>query len=277
MVNSSIVHIQKYRVHYIEAGSGAPVMLLHGFAGSCKEWRPTVELLAAHGYRAIAVDGVGFGKSDKPADAPYSLELFAGLYDSLLDALGLEHATFVGHSFGGKCVLATAILHPKRVNRLVIADSEGFVTIPLFMRKAGLVPFLADAFLWMSKNPSLFRMQLAGTFYDPSRIPTYLEEHFRSVLYDKEKSQAMLQLSRCYDNHDLIKTGLRNRLHELRCRTLIIWGGQDRVFPPSCGLTARGEIPNSQLLIIPRCGHYPHIESFRSFHGALLGFLARGS
>jgi pimeloyl-ACP methyl ester carboxylesterase len=276
MITSNIVSLGGYHIHYLEYGSGPPVVLLHGFAGSCEEWRPTVELLGRNGYRAIAVDAVGFGKSDKPDDAPYSLPLFAAMYDGLLDALGLEQATFVGHSFGGKCALAMAILHPQRVGRLVVADSEGFIPIPLFMKKAGVVPFLGEMFLWMSKHPKLFRMQLAGTFHDASRIPIELETHFREMLSDRTQTNALLQLSRCYDDHDLIKSGLRKRLGELRCPTLVVWGENDRVFHRRCGEAAQREIPGARLAMIPRSGHYPHIESPRLFHGVLMGFLAGG-
>jgi pimeloyl-ACP methyl ester carboxylesterase len=220
---------------------------------------------------------MGFGKSDKPGDAPYSLPLYAQLYDGVLDALAIERATFVGHSFGGKCTLATALLYPHRVSRIVIADSEGFIPIPLFMKKAGLIPFLGEMFLWMSKHPKLFRLQLAGTFHDAQRIPIELETHFRTILGSREQCNALLQLSRCYDNHDLIKTGMREQLGDLTQPTLVVWGAEDRVFPPKCGEIARQKIPGAQLVLIPQCGHYPHIECFREFHGVLLGFLAKGA
>lgn len=275
MLSSNTITIQGHTLHYLEAGRGKPVLLLHGFAGSCEEWRYTVEVLAKAGYYAIAVDALGFGKSDTPDDAPYSFELFSRMYIDVLDALGIQQAAFVGHSFGGKCALATALLYPQRVNRMVIADSEGFIPIPMFMKKAGVIPFLGDVFLWMSKNPKLFHMQLAGVFYDRKRIPPWLAEHFRGVLGSRRHTRAMLQLSRCYDNHDLIKSGMRARLGELRQPTMIIWGEQDRVFSRTCAEHAHREIPGSRLVIIPRCGHYPHLESPRAFHGALLGFLAK--
>ncbi len=269
------VTVDGYRLHVLDTGSGAPVLLLHGFAGSSEEWRPTAEMLARSGYRALALDALGFGQSDKPDDAPYSLPLYARLIAGLLDTLGLEQATLVGHSFGGKCALATALLYTPRVRSIVIADSEGFIPIPLFMKKAGVVPGLAEAFLWMSKNPRLFRMQLVGTFYDAERIPPDFVEHFRVLLSDTAQMRALMQLSRCYDDHDLIKSGMRARLGELRLPALVVWGEQDRVFPVKCGRMARDEIPGARLATIPRCGHYPHIERARLFRGLLLGFLAR--
>ncbi len=276
MITSNTQTVNGYRIHYLEAGKGAPILLLHGFAGSCEEWRPTIAYLAQHGYRAIAVDGVGFGKSDKPGDAPYSFQLFADVYTGLLDALGIPQVTLVGHSFGGKCALATTILAPQRMSRLVVVDSEGFIPLPFWMKKSGVVPFLSKAFLWMSRNPRLFRMQMQGTFHDPSRITPEFEQQFRDVLYDPASSQALVQLSRCYDNHDLERTGFRARLSEIGCPTLVIWGENDRVFAPYCGETASKEIPGAKLVLIPNCGHYPHIECPRPFRGALMGFLAAG-
>lgn len=274
MITSTTTIIQGHRLHYLEAGKGPLVLLLHGFAGSCEEWRPTVAWLAEQGYRAIAIDGIGFGKSDKPDDICYSFELYAQLYTDLLTTLGVEQCILVGHSFGGKCALATTIFHPQRISKLVIADSEGFIQIPFWMRKSGVVPFMSKIFLWMSRNPKLFRMQMQGTFYDPSRITPEFEAQFRDMLYDEASSRALIQLSKCYDYHDLMRTGMRDRLHEITCPTLIIWGAEDRVFSPHCGEAAHREIRGSCLVMLPHCGHYPHIERPREFRGPLAGFLA---
>lgn len=275
MISSNTTTIHDHRIHYLEAGSGTPILLLHGFAGSCEEWRPTVEFLAQQGYRAIAVDGLGFGKSDKPNDICYTFELFAEIYMRLLDTLGIDQVILVGHSFGGKCALATTVLYPQRIRRLVIADSEGFIQIPFWMRKSGIVPMLSKIFLWISRNPKMFRMQMQGTFYNPSLIPTSFEAQFRDMLYDEKSSHALIQLSKCYDYHDLIRSGMRERLGEISCPTLIIWGANDRVFTVDCAEKAHQEIRGSKCVIIPNCGHYPHIEVPRIFRGTLNGFIAK--
>jgi pimeloyl-ACP methyl ester carboxylesterase len=109
-----IVTVGGYRLHMLEGGQGPAVLLLHGFAGSSEDWRATAEFLVEQGYRALAVDCLGFGRSEKPGDAPYSLQLIAGLYAELLDTLEIEQAMVVAHSMGGKYALTLALLHPQR-------------------------------------------------------------------------------------------------------------------------------------------------------------------
>ncbi len=277
MVNSISVAVGGFRLHAIEAGKGPTVLLLHGFGVSSEEWRPSVEFLAANGYRAIAVDALGFGQSDKPADGPYSLELSANLYAELLDQLEIKRAAVVGHSMGGKFALAMALLHPKRVARLLIADSDGFMDIPLFMRKGGSLPWLGEAVLRLTSTRTVIKAQLRAAFHDPDTFVTpELIEHGLTIMNNPENRRALLAFSRHYENNDLGLTGLRARLGELRIPTVIVWGEQDRVFPVKCGFTARDEIPGAHLVVVPRCGHFPQIEAYRAFHGLLLGYLADG-
>lgn len=273
-VAERMVTVAGRRLRVLTAGDGPAVLLLHGFAVSADDWRPTVALLAEAGYRAVAPDALGFGRSDKPGGAAYSLRSFADLYAGLLDALGVESAAVVGHSMGGKYALATTILHPARVSRLLIADSEGFMQIPLFMRRGGALPLLGELILALSARPALIRLQLAGAFADPGRYVTpELVERGRATLGDPGVRQTMLAMSRNYAANDLKESGLWAQLGEIRCPTLIVWGAEDRMFPARYARDAQAALPGARLAVIPRCGHFPQIEAAGQFHELLLGFL----
>jgi pimeloyl-ACP methyl ester carboxylesterase len=264
-----------HRLHLLEAGRGPAVLLLHGFAGSAEDWRPTGAALAALGYRALAVDALGFGRSAKPGDAPYSLELMARLYARLLDELGLSRAAFVAHSMGGKYAMAMALLHPERVAALALVASDGFVAAsPL--TQAGGWPLVGPALLWLSSQPLVVRAMLGVAFADPERhLSAEILERGRAALMGADNRRALTALSRRYAATDMAQTGLRARLGELRIPTLLIWGAQDRVFPvESAGQAAAAAIPDAQLAVIARCGHFPQIEAPRAFRGLLAGFLA---
>lgn len=276
MLASQMIAVNGYPLHMLTAGDGPPVLLLHGFAGSADDWRPTVELLGRSGYQAIAVDALGFGRSDKPGDAPYSFQLYADLYAGLLDRLGLAQAALVGHSMGGKYAVATALLHPQRVSRLALVASDGF-TAPSPMAKAGGWPLLGALALTFSAQPSVVRAMLEAAFHDPATFVTAdLVARGQAALSGADNRRALLALSRQYAATDLQQTGLRTRLHELRQPTLIIWGAEDRIFGIECGRAAQREIPGAQLVCLPGCGHVPQVEATRAFHGLLLGFLAAG-
>ncbi|MBI5106567.1 MAG: alpha/beta fold hydrolase, partial [Solirubrobacterales bacterium] len=103
----------------MEAGTGDPVLLLHGLGGTKASFLPTVGALAAH-HRVIAVDLPGFGDSAKPVAAAYDAPFFAGAVVALLDALGLERAALVGNSMGGRVAIEVGLAHPERAGRLVL-------------------------------------------------------------------------------------------------------------------------------------------------------------
>jgi pimeloyl-ACP methyl ester carboxylesterase len=277
MMTSTTIKVHGYQLRILEGGAGPAVLLLHGLANTSDDWRPTLELLTRAGYRAVAVDALGFGESEKPPDAPYSLQLFADLNDGLLDALGIEQAAVVAHSFGGKLALATAVLHPQRVRQLMLVDSEGFIEIPLFMKKSGKIPMLGEAILALSSHPRLLNAQLRTFFYDPKCITPELFERARGIVTNPDFQRMLIMLSRYYDNHDLRRSVVWERLRELTCPTLIVWGAQDRIFAPASALEARRRIPGARLVYIPHCGHFPQVEAARTFHGLLLGFLAAGT
>ncbi len=275
MITTTRVTVHGYGLHMMEAGNGPAVLLLHGFAVSSLYWQPTLELLGNAGYRAIAIDVLGFGDSDKPPHAPYSLHLYADLCAGLLDVLGLEQATVVGHSFGGKLALATAVLHQPRVRRLVVMDTDGFLQVPTIMRRITSLPGVGKGMLWLAGRDAVVRAQLRVSFRNPDQhVTPEMIARGRDAMLRPENGRVLMQLSHNATYIDLRTSGLRARLSELRCPTLIVWGEDDRVIPLSCGETARREIPGAHLVRFPNCGHFPHVEAFRAFHGLLLGFLA---
>jgi pimeloyl-ACP methyl ester carboxylesterase len=249
------------------------VLLLHGFGGSAEDWRATGALLASAGYRALALDCLGFGQSDKPGDAAYSLELIAGLYAEALAKLGADQAAIVAHSMGGKYALATALLHSGTVVGLTLVASDGFTAASPLTRVGGW-PLVGRAILWLSARPPLVRAMLGAAFHTPEDFVTdELIERAREAFLGPENRRALTALSRRYDATDLGISGLRARLGELRIPALLVWGEDDQIFPVRYANIAADEIPGARLVRFPRCGHFPQIEAARPFHGLLLGFL----
>ncbi|OAN46347.1 alpha/beta hydrolase [Chloroflexus islandicus] len=271
------ITVDGFRLRVLSAGQGPAVLLLHGFVVSADDWIPTIQTLAAAGYHAIAPDALGFGASDKPGGSVYTLRRYADLNAGVLTAFGVAQAAVVGHSMGGKHALATTILHPQRVERLVIADSEGFMQLPLFMRKGGSLPFLGEAITALSSFPFVVKMQLRAAFANPDRyITPELVARGQKTLSDPAIRRTMVSLSRFYDANDLRGSGLWPRLTEITQPTLIIWGKEDHLFPVSCAYEAQRALPRARLEIIPNCGHFPMIEAADRFHQLVLEFLQEG-
>jgi 2-hydroxy-6-oxonona-2,4-dienedioate hydrolase len=114
-----------YKLHYLEAGRGEPIILLHGTGGEGARWMPTIQGLAAANFRPIALDQIGFGQSDKPLTI-YHSGVFAGFLSQFMKTIGVPKAAIIGQSMGAGVALYLAVHHPEMVERLVLVDGGGY-------------------------------------------------------------------------------------------------------------------------------------------------------
>jgi pimeloyl-ACP methyl ester carboxylesterase len=262
------ITLSGYTHRYIDAGAGdETIFLVHGFSSSLDVFEKVVPLLAAS-RRVLALDLLGFGKSQKPLDVRYTLDFYADLMLEFLqktNALGAGKKVFAaGHSMGGKYLLALALLRPNKLTKIVISNTDGFIYVPPVIRAASLwgVRHLLHKAI---SRPDFVRKTMGNVYHDPSHITP---EHFQrnvEMLQSRENFDAMMALNRDYRFLDLRRTGLRKRLPELSLPVLILWGEQDKFIPPKYAAVAQREIPNATLRMIPDCGHVPMIEKPREF------------
>ena len=146
--SSHYTQVNDLRLHYLEAGEGDPILLLHGFPTSSHLWRNVMPELAKT-HRVIAIDLPGYGLSDKPLDATYDFEFYENVIDGFLDALDIHTTNLVLHDFGGPIGLFWAVRHPRRVrdivllNTLVYPETSWAVKVFLLaMRVPGLRDFI---------------------------------------------------------------------------------------------------------------------------------------
>jgi 2-hydroxy-6-oxo-octa-2,4-dienoate hydrolase len=257
--------------NYLETGSGAPVVLIHGSGPGVTayaNWRLTMPLLASR-LRVLAPDMVGFGYTERPAGVTYDMDTWVGQILGFFDALGLERASLVGNSFGGALALQVAARHPERVDRLALMGSVG-VPFPI---TEGL-----DA-VW-GYEPSVENMQrLLGLFaYSPELgSDTELAQvRYRASIEPgfQESFAAMFPAprQRWVDAMVTADADLAALPHE----TLIVHGREDRVIPLSNSLRLMELIPRAQLHVFGRCGHWTQIEWSAAFARILGDFLADG-
>ncbi|HEX2915526.1 MAG TPA: alpha/beta hydrolase [Chloroflexia bacterium] len=271
-------------VHYQEAGSpeALPVVLTHGFLGSFRDWRYTIEPLASLGaarnqpLRVIALDWAGFGLSSKP-DTTYSLTYYAGFLKRFFDALGLKRVYLVGHSMGGKHNLAFALLHPEYVEKLALVSTDGFVEDPKWIKNTDKAYFeLFSHFTTSLLSRKWFlKFTLKTIFYDKKFFPS--EEELKAAAQEFRDPQykiALLAQNRYYSLRSLTLTGFRQRLGELKVPVQLYWGLQDRLLTIENGYRAQQEIPGAQLYVFDKCGHMPQIEHAEEFNQKLLEFLS---
>lgn len=264
------VDVAGVRTRYLEAGSGRPVVFIHGFGAVGAYWRWTLGALPP-GFRGIAPDLVGHGESGVPQgsyDAGYYEKLLMGF----LDALEVDKTVLVGNSMGGLLAARLAIDHPARVERLVLCDSIGLNRgLPWSTRLMYLRSFLKGLFRAPSRESA--REWLAeATFHDSSRITEEFLDLSPRSRRTLEARMAMIKTA-----IGLLRPEARvlNRLGEIRAPTLLVWGADDRQFPASDAREAAKRIPLCRLEIIDRCGHIPMVERPEEFNRILNEFLGQ--
>ena len=253
--------------NYHEAGSGPPVILIHGSGpgvSAWANWRLVLPYLAER-LHVFAYDQLGFGFTELPPEPRYGLDHWVAHLLEFMQAVGVERAHLVGNSMGASVALATAVTHPEVVDRLVLMGATG-VRFPL---TDGL-----DA-TW-GYTPSLDNMRrLLDVFaYDRTLVTDELAQlrYQASVRPGMQEALASMFPAPRQQGVDAL-AAYEERLLEIRARALIIHGREDRVVPLATGLTLLERLDNAQLHVFGHCGHWTQIEHTAAFNRLVRDFL----
>ncbi|MQF48731.1 alpha/beta fold hydrolase [SAR202 cluster bacterium AC-647-N09_OGT_505m] len=260
------------RTHYVAAGEGPPLLLLHGLSASLIAWAPNIEPLSQK-FTVYALDMPGRGDSDKP-NIDYRVPAAAGFIKKFMDVLGIERASLAGCSMGGMIALRTALDYPDRVENLVLVDAAGLGReLTWYVRFASL-PLVGE----ILQTPSLrgTSASLKYIFYNHSLI----QEGFLHEIYRRRKlpgaKQAELKMIRgAVGLHGVHKQWIMTEdLRHLDIPILIVWGAQDRIIPVNHAHNAAREAPGVKLHVFDQCGHWPQMEKSREFNQLVSDFLS---
>jgi 2-hydroxy-6-oxonona-2,4-dienedioate hydrolase len=249
------------KIHYLEAGSGPAVILLHGLGGDVSNWFATIGPLSEK-YHVIVPDQIGFGRSDKPM-INYRVGTLVDFLDALYKELKIERATLVGNSLGGWTAAAYALAHPDRVERLVLVDAAGFaLTGDVNPRTLnGLSPSTLEG----------AKQLLAQIFYNKQMFGS--DAAAGMMLTRRMMAGDGYTIQRFIDSIVNGEDVLDKKLSAIKQPTLIIWGREDLLTPLAMGERFKKEITGSELLVIEKCGHVPQLEKSAEFNAALMKFI----
>jgi 2-succinyl-6-hydroxy-2,4-cyclohexadiene-1-carboxylate synthase len=265
------VRVRDICLNVTVAGNGEPLVLLHGFTGSAAQWANCTTRLV-HDFRTIAVDLIGHGQSDAPADPQrYRIDACVADLAALLDHLGVECAGWLGYSMGARVALAFALTHPRRVRALLLE---------------GVAPGIA--------NPAERQARIASDSALAARIERDGVEAFVDFWMQQPlfASQARLgaaalaaaRAARCRNSALGLANSLRGmgtglqkplweRLGELTVPTLLLVGELDSKFR-AIAQEMLARIRGARIAIVPGAGHAAHVENPAAFQDEVLQFLA---
>jgi len=256
-----IVDVDGVPMHYIERGTGPnAAVLIHGFLGHTYSFRHLIPELA-NDHRVVAVDLKGFGYSGRLKKSDHSLTEQARLVVRLLDALGIDRASIVGHSMGGEVAMRTAATFPDRVERVVLAASVSGDRLPSLP-----VTPLIKPFLWLFGRifgRRIFRRQ----FYDQSKATKEALDAYRRPIRIKGTGDAVYQLLRDGQREKRVD---HSRINQ---PVLIVWASQERILPRWVLARLRKHFPRAEVITIDRAGHLLLEEQPEASNAAIRRFL----
>jgi pimeloyl-ACP methyl ester carboxylesterase len=256
-----------YRVHYHEAGQGPAVIMLHGGGPGASGYSNFSGNFGAFAgkHRTLLVDMLNFGDSDSVVfDREPATTVRARALRDLMDAVGIERASFVGNSLGGSTAMAFAHDYPDRTDKLVLMGAGGLWRTVIAPQPTEGHKRLQEAFA----HPTTASMQALVNvmLFDPKVVtPELLEARVAAAQHPGHRDAAARSTMGHRDQRD--------ELARIKAKTLIIWGREDRVNPMEIGLQLLRDIPDSRLLVFKNCGHWAQVEHVREFNEVSLAFL----
>ena len=267
-----MVRTRGARISTIQAGSGEPLIAIHGLGGTKGSFLPTVAELAPH-YRVIAADLPGFGDSSKPLRGAYDPAYFARAIVALMDELGLERAHFVGNSLGGRVAIELGMSHPGRVGRLVM-----LCPALAWRRDRPLVPLMRLTrpewgLVQITPRPlveAIVRRVIPGA--ERGWTAAGVDEFLRAYLTPAGRAAFYAAARHIYLDPPDGPQGFWPRLAGLQAESLFVWGQRDRLVPVTFARHVEQVLPRARHLELD-CGHVPQIERPRRTHRAIREFL----
>ena len=226
------------------SGDGPPLILLHGLAGSATWWQRNTPALEKH-FKVHAIDLPGFGASKR--EAQFVLDEAPAQLVETMDRLGIERASFIGHSMGGLVAAGVAAEHPDRVDKLILVDA-GFLSLDPHFHHRITGPL--RTLRWTS----------------PSLLPVLAWDTIRSGPIRMVEATTQL-----------LRADWRLKLSKIQAPTLVIWGEHDRICPIGIGRSIVGVVTGSRLVVIDGAAHNPMWERPDDFDREVLDFLGVGA
>ncbi len=271
------VSLHGHALSYVDSGAGPTLLFIHGILGSQRQWSRLVDRLDDD-HRVLVPDLFGHGESAKPL-GDYSLSAHAATLRDLLDHLGVDRVTLVGHSLGGGIAMQFYYLFPDRVDRLVLVASGGLGREVNVILRAATLPLAEQVLGVVASPPVLGKVEAVGGFaarlgWKPGSDLTAIWHGFTS-LADRESRRAFLATTRAVIDLGGQSISAHDHLATVQpIPTLVVWGSKDHMIPAWHALSAQRAVPGCRVELFEGAGHFPHLDDPDRFARAVRDFVS---
>jgi pimeloyl-ACP methyl ester carboxylesterase len=262
------VHVERY------GHGGEQIVLIHGFGTSSFLWRAVAPALATDGHTAYAIDLLGYGESDRPFDADYTLGAQAECVDRALSSLRLSRVSLVGIDIGASVAMRLLVSRPARIARLVMINPVALDELPggdVRAVQRGTARFALRVGRGVLGAAPLLGPVLQQSVADPRSMPPRLVARYLAPFVGSEGVSHLLTLARSVRREDLEGLDPGN----IHVPTLIVWGEEDRWVDSGFGERLQASIPGSTLVRLPGVGRLVPEEASESLSRLVLEFIVQ--
>jgi len=269
--HGTFVDVGGSATHYHDVGEGTPVLMLHGSGPGVSAWANWQHAIPVLGEQArvIAPDIVGFGLTERPADIRYSLRTWTDHVWAFLDVLGVEQVSVIGNSLGGRIALQMAEDAQDRLDRVVLMGAPGVgMTLTDGLKALRAYEPSPEAMRDLLRNyfavdPTLISDELVRIRYEASAAPG-AHEAYRTMFFHPDHAGSELAIT-------------EEQVRAITRPTLLVHGREDRVVPVDVSWNMLRLLPEADLRVFARCGHWTQIERARDFNDVVSQFLGLGA
>ena len=267
----NFVMVDGKKVHYLEKGSGNPVILIHGFLYHTVMWQKNIDALAEK-FKVYAVDLWGFGYSERLPQLEYSFALYGKQIKGFMEALRISKAALVGQSMGGGICVYVAAKYPEKVDRLILIDPA---VTPYPDTIIGTIYKFPGVGEFLNSLPGDFLMKnnlKSSWFHDPNKVTDAYAEEVLRPLCIKGSHEALMHVLRNVLKEPFVEKEAKE-LARTDLPILLVHGREDKAVPLNNSRFLNKLWKNSRLVIFDRAGHSPHEEHPEKFNAIAVGFL----
>jgi pimeloyl-ACP methyl ester carboxylesterase len=269
VVEPRTIDARGIQTSYLEAGSGTPVVMLHGSGpgvSALANWQHNIPTLAQR-FRVLAPDIVGFGTTQRPNDIVYSLRTWTDHVWAFLDALGINTTAVVGNSLGGRIALQMATDRPDQITKMVLMGApgvgmrptEGLAALRAYQPSRNAMRDLLRNYF--AVDPAMITDDLVSTRYEAS-IADGAYDAYRAMFFDSRHAGSELGVS-------------AEEVRAIDTPVLLVHGREDKVVPMAVSVTMLGLLPHADLHVFSACGHWTQIERADEFSALVADYLGR--